>query len=141
MHAVDSDLICVLIQFDTIYSISQLTRSFPTSMYLSRKPSEIPHISRIKGLRIHFILTTTMATNKKAKHAITAAITASSEHPAAIPEHLPTSKLNGEHPQPVPVTPERSNRTSVTGKHPRNVTETERDIHKTSTLTIHRFRY
>ena len=63
----------------------------------------------------------TMATKKKAKHAIATAITANTEQPAAIPEH----------PQPVPVTPERSNRSTVTGKHPRDVTETKQDTHKT----------
>ena len=62
-----------------------------------------------------------MATNKKAKHAIATAITANTEQPAAIPEH----------PQPVPVTPECSNRSTVTGKHPRDVTETKQDTHKT----------
>jgi hypothetical protein len=73
----------------------------------------------------------TMATNKKAKHAIGTAITANTEQPAAIPAHSATSKANGEHPEPVPITPERANRTSVTGKHPRDVTETEEDTQKT----------
>jgi hypothetical protein len=75
-----------------------------------------------------------MATNKKAKHAIGIAITANTEQAAAIPEHSPTSKANSELPQPVPITSERSNRTSLTGKHPHDVTETERDTHKTCSI-------
>ena len=62
-----------------------------------------------------------MAANKKAKRAIPTAITANTEQPTTIRDH----------PQPVPVTPERSNRSKVTGKHPRDVTETKQDTHKT----------
>ena len=62
-----------------------------------------------------------MAVNKKAKRAIPTAITAKTEQPTTIRDH----------PQPVPVTPERSNRSKVTGKHPRDVTETKQDTHKT----------
>ena len=62
-----------------------------------------------------------MATNKKPRRVIATAITANTEQPPPIPEH----------PQPVPVTPERSNRSTATGKHARDVIETIQDTHKT----------
>jgi hypothetical protein len=79
---------------------------------------------------------TTMATNKKAKHSNVTAVTSNTEHPTTSPEHIPTNKTNDDHHDPVPITPDRSNRASLSKKHPRDVTETNQ-VTPTVTPIVH----
>ena len=75
-----------------------------------------------------------MATNKKAKHTSITAIPVNTEQQASVPEHPANTKTDTQYTQPIPISPDRSNRAQLTGKHPHDVTDTTQDTHETSPI-------